>query len=347
MNQSAPLLVDEVALSRYLDTHLPGDNNGLQIERIGEGHSNLTFLVKRGDNSEFVLRRPPRGMILPSTHDMVREYAFLSALKDSTVPVARPILLCEDKTAIGAVFYLMEYLPGEVIIDKIPPQFDNPAGRAAIAEETVKTMAAMHKLDYAAVGLDKIGKPQGYMERQVRRRREQLDMTTPNSRPLPMMEKVGDWLRDNIPDTHFYGIVHGDFRIGNMIFASDTPRVIGVLDWETATIGDPLVDLGYLLSNWAELGDPPLLDAVGVVNLTAVEGFPTRAEIIERYAELTKRKPAHLNFYTAFSIWKLAISLEGSYARHLASLADDPFFAGMKERVPAMAERAWEICQRG
>ena len=343
-------LEDEVALRQYLAQRLPNlsQDKPLKVERVGEGHSNLTFLVEfaskiAGKPTEtLILRRPPPGPLLPSTHDMQREYAFLTALTNSSVPVPRPFWFCQDTSILGVHFYLMEYLAGVVIQSTLPPAMDNPAGRTALAQATIEVLAAIHKLDYLAVGLGNLGKPAGYLERQIRRRTEQLNQTIPHTRPLPIMQKVAEWLRDHQPASTRATIVHGDFRVGNLLFATDLPaRVLGVLDWETATIGDPLVDLGYLLAFWPEAGEPPL--PLGLNQFEAVEGFPTRSDLTESYEQLTHQKTERLNFYQAFSLWKLAISLEGSYARHLAGQSDDPFFASLKEVVPALAERAWAL----
>jgi aminoglycoside phosphotransferase (APT) family kinase protein len=336
-------LLNLPALEEYLAKHFPGETAPLTFERIGQGHSNLTFLLTRG-NQQMVLRRPPFGELLPTTHDMTREWAFLTALHGTEVPVPKPLLLCEDKNVLGAIFYLMEYLPGVVIRAKAPPAFDNPAGRASLAKATIETLAAIHNLDFVKVGLDKIGKVQGYLERQVRRRTEQLEKAIERTRPLPRMIQLAEWLRDNLPETQYNGIVHGDFRMDNMIFAPEPPaRPLGVLDWETATVGDPLVDLGYLLVYWTAPDEKPMPVGLEVSNLTSQEGFPSRHEVIERYAELTKRQPKHLAYYQAFSVWKLAISLEGSYGRYLAGADTDPFFGTMEHIIPAMAEHAWEI----
>jgi aminoglycoside phosphotransferase (APT) family kinase protein len=344
-------LVDEVALAEYLARQLPGPMGPITVTKVGHGHSNLTYLIRRSsDNTvpqSLILRRPPPGPLLPTTHDMVREYAFLTALADSPLPVPRPLLLCEDASVLGATFYLMEYLPGITITDTVPPYLDNPGGRASLAEATIQTLALMHSVDYKAVGLDKVGKPEGYLERQVRRRAEQLAMTVPHTRPLPLMEKIGEWLRQHLPPSPAPAIVHGDFRIDNMIFAPEAPaRPLAVLDWETATIGDPLVDLGYLLSFWVEPGGAPLPVGLRAGSITGLEGFPGRREMAERYAALTGRDLEYLNYYQVFSVWKLAISLEGGYARHLATKSDDPFYAAMEKNIPEMAEWAWELCQQ-
>jgi aminoglycoside phosphotransferase (APT) family kinase protein len=335
------------ALEEYLAKHLPGESAPVSLKRIGDGHSNLTFLLTRGAE-EMVLRRPPFGELLPSTHDMQREFTFCRALYGSEVPVPKPIWFCDDKTVIGANFYLMEYLSGIVMRSSVPPTWDNPTAKASLARATIETLAKMHTVDFMKVGLDKIGKVQGYLERQVRRRTEQLQLAIQHTRPLPVMLKVADWLRDNLPETEYNGIVHGDFRMDNMIFAPEPPaRPLGVLDWETATVGDTLVDVGFLSCYFQEPGKEPMPFSGDIHRLTSQEGFPNRQEFIGMYAELTGRKPKNLAYYQAFSIWKLAISLEGSYGRYLAGAENDPLMATMEQTIPAMADYAWEICKSG
>jgi aminoglycoside phosphotransferase (APT) family kinase protein len=345
MSQTLPPLVDEIALAEYLARHFSDEFAPITTKRIGDGHSNETFLITRGAE-QMILRRPPRGPLLPTAHDVKREHTFISALYGTALPVPKPVLLCEDTAIIGAPFYLMEYLPGVIINRTLPEGFDSIEERGNIAEQTIQTLATLHSIDYNAVGLGSVGKPTGYLERQLRRWSDQLARTLPHTRPLPVLEKVGEWLKENMPESPATTIVHGDFRIDNMIFAAEPPaRVIGVLDWEMATIGDPLADLGYMLSFWAEANDPPSDSPLSVAGLTRLEGFPTRAEVIERYAELTGRKLKEINFYIALAIWKLAVLSEGSYARYLAGTTDDPIFARYDTHIPALGERAWRVAQ--
>jgi aminoglycoside phosphotransferase (APT) family kinase protein len=347
MSQTLPPLVDEVALANYLERQMSGNSAPLSATRVGDGHSNETFLIRWGDE-EMILRRPPRGPLLPTAHDVKREYTFISALYGTALPVPKPILMCEDSGVIGAPFYLMDYLPGVIINRSMPEGFDTVAERRNVADQTIQTLAILHSIDYNAVGLGNVGKPTGYLERQLKRWSDQLARTLPHTRPLPMLEKVGEWLRANMPDSPPATIVHGDFRIDNMIFAPQPPaQVIGVLDWEMATIGDPLADLGYLLSFWSEATDPVGGSVLSVSSLTRLEGFPTRHEVVERYAELTGRKLPAINFYIALAIWKLAVLSEGSYARHLAGTTDDPIFAKYDKHIPELAERAWRVCNGG
>ena len=343
MSGTLPPLVDPEALARYLDTALP-DTAGqpLNVERIRGGHSNETFFVTRGA-ARWVLRRPPRGPLLPTAHDVGREYRVLRGLTQTGVPVPRPLLLCDDSIAIGAPFYLMERVEGTVIRETLPPAFAaDVSARADLGYELVDRLAELHAVDYTAVGLGDLGKPAGYLERQLRRWTGQLDAS--RNRPLPDLDAVTQWLAAHLPGSPPATIVHGDYRLDNAMYAPQPPaRIVAILDWEMATLGDPLADLGYLLSFWMEPSDPTtaLEDSWRV---TALPGFPTRAQLVARYAERTGHVLTDVPFYVALAIWKLAVLLEGSYKRHLAGTTDDPFFATLGAGVPALAKRALAVC---
>ena len=343
MSGTLPPLVDPEALARYLDTALP-DTAGqpLNVERIRGGHSNETFFVTRGA-ARWVLRRPPRGPLLPTAHDVGREYRVLRGLTQTGVPVPRPLLLCDDSIAIGAPFYLMERVEGTVIRETLPPAFAaDVSARADLGYELVDRLAELHAVDYTAVGLGDLGKPAGYLERQLRRWTGQLDAS--RNRPLPDLDAVTQWLAAHLPGSPPATIVHGDYRLDNAMYAPQPPaRIVAILDWEMATLGDPLADLGYLLSFWMEPSDPTtaLEDSWRV---TALPGFPKRAQLVARYAERTGHVLTDVPFYVALAIWKLAVLLEGSYKRHLAGTTDDPFFATLGAGVPALAKRALAVC---
>lgn len=347
MSNSFSLLVNESALRSYLDQKLPGENTGasLVIERVSAGHSNETFLIRRG-NQEFILRRPPLGPLLPTAHDVIREFRFITALKGTGVPVPEAILACEDNFVIGAPFYLMEKVNGVVIRREIPRQFQNPESGQTIAWELVKTLVKLHKVEWQKTGVATLGKPEGYLARQLKRWTGQLEGAY--NRPLPDLLLVGEWLRENLPDSPPPSIVHGDFRIDNCMYSSTPPpRVLAVLDWEMATIGDPLADLGYLLSYWRDQEDPEPDFPREMGYITIQPGFPTRREIIGNYSHLLGRniEPDRMRFYITLAIWKLAILLEGSYKRHLAGTTDDPFFASLQTGVPALARRALNVAR--
>lgn len=340
-----PPLVDEARLETYLAEHLPGPDATLPLtaSRVGAGHSNETFIIERGDE-QWVLRRPPRGPLLPTAHDVGREFAIISGLIGTDVPVPRPVLNCTDESVIGAPFYLMERVPGIVIRNEVPPSFAALSDRAELAEELLRTLVKLHGVDWRAAGFDRLGKPEGYLERQLKRWTGQLDKS--RTRPLPDLDAVSEWLGRHLPESPAATVVHGDFRIDNVMYASTPPaRILAVVDWEMATIGDPLADLGYLLSHWRRPGDPPAAFPSALGDVSEQEGFPERAALIARYEELSGRPATQMVFYEALAIWKLAILLEGSYVRHNAGTTDDPFFALLEKGVPTLAARAWNLCQ--
>jgi aminoglycoside phosphotransferase (APT) family kinase protein len=241
--QEPPPLIVRESLAAYLEEHGLGSGE-LSAERIGEGHSNITYLVRRG-SERFVLRRPPRPPLPPSAHDVLREWRLLDAVKDVDVRTPRTLLGCDDESVIGAPFYVMEYCEGSVITSQIPAALDTPAERRRMGLDLVDSLAEVHAVDWQACGLEGYGKPTGYLERQLRRFTGLWEHN--KTRELPRVQEVRDWLATNMPASPEATIVHGDFRLGNTMVAHDAPaRVIAIFDWELSTIGDPLADLGYL-----------------------------------------------------------------------------------------------------
>jgi aminoglycoside phosphotransferase (APT) family kinase protein len=339
-------LVDQEALERFLDERLPGPGR-IEVERHRAGHSNETFFVTRGSDS-WVLRRQPRGAFLPTAHDVLREHRVLAALAEAGVRSPRAVLACEDKAVIGVPFYLMERADGFVIRDRLPPAFEEDVtARARIGDELVDGLAELHAVDWRRAGLEGFGKPAGYLERQVRRWRGQLELATQVSRPLRDLARVGDWLASHFPESGAPAIVHGDYKLDNVAFSPSPPaRLQSIFDWEMSTIGDPLADVGWMVSFWREPEDPPdVLDRDTAV--TRLPGFRRRSDLLERYRDRTGRVMSDLAFYTVLAVWKLAVLLEGSYARHLSGVTDDPFFAELEEGVPALGRRALETIRAG
>jgi aminoglycoside phosphotransferase (APT) family kinase protein len=342
-SDGAPL-ADPQALSEYLDHRLPG-HGPFEVERHRAGHSNETFFVRRSGH-RWVLRRPPAGTFLPTAHDVMREYRVLSALADQPVRAPRPVLGCEDESVIGAPFYLMEEVPGTVVRGRLPSFIDEgrDADRRAIGYELIDALVELHAVDWRGAGLEGWGKPTGYLDRQIRRWTGQLTIATRFSRPLPDLFEVGEWLAELMPASPPSTIVHGDYKLDNVVLAPDAPvRVSAILDWEMSTIGDPLADLGYLLSFWREPGDPADPVLIEQVELTRLPGFSSREDLVSWYADRSGRPVGDLAWYEVLATWKLAILLEGSYARHLAGATDDPFFAELERGVPALARRALEV----
>jgi aminoglycoside phosphotransferase (APT) family kinase protein len=330
-------------VARFFRAHVPGGDGALTFALISGGRSNLTYLV-RGGRLEWVLRRPPLGHVLPTAHDMAREYRVLTALARTTVPAPRPIALCEDPTVNGMPFYVMTYTPGVVLAESLPPGFaDTPAARRRISLALVDTLATLHGVDYRAVGLEGFGRPEGYLERQIRRWGQQWERS--KTGPLPEIDTLIQRLHAAVPASPPPTIVHGDYRLGNMALDPDEPgHVLAIFDWEMATLGDPLADLGYTLAYWAEAGDAPQPAATGALPpVTAQPGFLTRAELVAEYARRTGRSVTHIEFYQVLALYKLAVISEGIYARYLLGQTLGKGFEGMMRSAPALAQRALAI----
>jgi aminoglycoside phosphotransferase (APT) family kinase protein len=332
-----PLLILD-PLEEFFDLHSLG-SGPLSAAMIGAGHSNVTYLMQRGDE-RFVLRRPPRGPFPASAHDVVREARLLQALAPMPVRAPQVIVMSESSDVIGAPFYLMPYLDGHVLDDRIPEPFDSPGARRLIGDQVVDGLIELHTVDRDAPGLSDFGKPAGYLARQIRRFRGLFEANA--TRPLRHLEQVADWLERNLPVSAETTLVHGDYRLGNLMFQLDAPpRIRAILDWEMATLGDPLADLGYLTAAWAEPGDPPdpILD---LSEMTRMPGFQSREQLADRYVAGTGRDADALSWYQVLAMWKSAIFLEGSYRRHRAGSTADPYFAGLEAGVPRLASRAFD-----
>jgi aminoglycoside phosphotransferase (APT) family kinase protein len=342
-NSRPPLLVLD-PLEGFLDAHGLGEGE-IEANPIGDGHSNVTYLIQRGD-TEVVLRRPPRPPLPPSAHDVLREARLLSALWDTPARVPAVLAVCEDPTTIGAPFYVMERIEGDVIVTSVPEALDTPAERRRIGDQLIDSLVEIHAVDWRAAGLEGFGKPTGYLERQLRRFLGLWELN--KTREIAAVESVGAWLAEHLPSSGPATIVHGDFRLGNTIFAVAPPaQLAAVLDWEMATIGDPLADLGYLCMMWTEAGDPQvgLREALGRV--TRAEGFPTRAELIERYEELSGRSMVDIRWYMTLALWKSIVFMEGNYKRAIAGTTDDPYLKQFGDGVLELARQAEQVARGG
>jgi aminoglycoside phosphotransferase (APT) family kinase protein len=334
-----PLLIRE-PLEEFLNEQGIG-SGPLEAERIGEGHSNVTFLIRRG-NARVVLRRPPRPPLPPSAHDVVREARLLRALAPTAVPVPRVLACCEADSPLGVPFYVMEEVAGTVVTTEIPPSLDTPDQRRRIGEELIDVLVEIHAVDWRGCGLEDFGRPAAYLERQLRRFFGLWEHN--KTRELPVVTDLARWLGENLPDSPPATIVHGDYRLGNVMLTNDRPaRVAAVLDWELSTIGDPLADLGYFSITWPEPGDNDSTMLARLASVVAGEGFATRGELIARYEARSGRSMAALGWYQAFALWKAAIFMEGNYKRFLAGGSDDSFMSTFDEGVPALAQRAREL----
>jgi aminoglycoside phosphotransferase (APT) family kinase protein len=342
-NSRPPLLVLE-PLEEFLDAH--GLGHGEIVARpIGEGHSNVTYLIER-DGAEVVLRRPPRPPLPPSAHDVLREARLLRALRETPARVPEVLAVCADERTIGAPFYVMERVEGEPIVFSVPAPLDTPEQRHGIGEQLIQALVEIHAVDWRAAGLEGFGKPTGYLERQLRRFTGLWELN--RTREIPAVESVGTWLAEHLPSSGPATIVHGDYRLGNTMFAPLAPaRLTAVLDWEMATIGDPLADLGYLCMMWSEQSDPEIGLREHLGKVTRAEGFPTRAELIARYEELSGRSMSDIRWYTTLALWKSVVFMEGNYKRAIAGTTDDPYLKQFGEGVLELARQAEEVAYGG
>jgi aminoglycoside phosphotransferase (APT) family kinase protein len=301
-----PLLAEALHDARWLEP---------DVALIAGGKSNLTYRIAC-DAGEVILRRPPLGHILPTAHDMVREHRVLTALEPTPVPVPRTLFLGDGDSALGAPFYVMERVVGHICRNALPSGYgDTPEQRRAIGEALVDVLADLHRVDPAAIGLAEFGRPAGFMERQLRRWSKQWEAT--KVAELPALDALRDTLVRTLPAQPRAAIVHGDYRLDNTILHPTRPgAVVAVLDWEMSTLGDPFTDLGALLSFWSEESDPDVLAAARIVApVTAASGFPSRADVIERYAQRTGFDVADVDWYQAFAFFKLAVVCQGIAAR--------------------------------
>lgn len=340
MSALATDLLPPAPLTAFLDEHALGSGD-VRVRRVGDGASNLTYLVERGGR-RMIVRRPPPPPLPPSAHDMQREARIQSALAGRGVPVPRILAVCDDLRVLGVPFYVMEEVEGVVITDVLPPGLDAPEERHGLGLAVIDSLAALHAVDWRDAGLDGLGRPTGYLDRQLRRWSGLWEHNA--TRPLPEFDTLARRLRETMPAEQPPVLVHGDFRLGNLLVAPDAPaRVLAVLDWEMATVGDPLADLGYAIVSWSSPGveDHPLL----LSPATAQPGFASREELVGRYAGLTGRGVEALDWYQALALWKAAVFCEAIYARYLRGERDDPFAASLEAGVPRLVDAGMELAR--
>ncbi len=341
MTDTEVLGIDGERVEAWFVDHVDGAVAPLRFELLAGGHSNLTYEVTGADGRRFVLRRPPTGPLLASAHDMAREHRIIAAVGPTSVPVPAALALCEDEAVNGAPFYVMDYVEGDVLHDDVTTIERVPASlRPGLAWSLIDVLADLHELDPDAIGLGDLGKKADYIPRQLRRWSRQWEQS--KTRDLPAMEQIHAFLEARVPEQVGASIVHGDYRFGNCLSADG--RIAAVLDWELCTLGDPMADVGYLMNNWMQPGESAMgRDAPP----TAAGGFPDRAEVLARYADRTGRDVSMVDYYRAFSYWRLAAIVEGVLARYLAGQMgehDDPTV--FRVQVDALAEAASEAIDR-
>ncbi len=331
-----PLLVLE-RVAEFLDAAGIGSGT-VHAHRIGQGQSNVTFRIKR-HGADVVLRRGPRPPLPPSTHDMVREAHIQSLLAPLGIPVPKILAVCADVNVLGVPFYVMGHVDGEVLTDTVPEHLDAPAQRRATSEAAADMLVRLHSLDVETGGIAGIGRPDGYLERQVKRFSALWELGA--ARELPQVAQLARWLEANRPDTQRNALIHGDYRLGNLMFSRQGPaHVKSVLDWEMATLGDPLADLGYLTATYAQAGTPATL--LELTPVTTRPGYLNRAEMAQRYNAHFGLDLSALPWYQALALWKAAIFSEAIHTRWKRGERADgsAFGAALETGVPRLLEAA-------
>ena len=337
--------LDLAKLAPYLTAHVEGLAGPLEVRQFPRGHSNLTYLVRAGDR-ELVLRRPPFGSKVKTAHDMGREYRILEKLHAVYPRAPRPLASCDDEAVIGARFYVMERIRGVILRKDLPAGMTlSPAGAARLDEALIDALAELHALDYEKAGLGDLGKPEGYVERQVSgwTRRYEASKTD----EVADIVEVARWLEVNRPGESGAILLHNDFKFDNVVLDPEDPsRIIGVLDWEMSTLGDPLMDLGTSLSYWLEAGDDDELQQIRWAP-TTLPGSLTRRQLADRYSERTGRSTAGIVYYYVFGLFKTAVVLQQIYYRFKQGLTKDPRFGALGLGVRVLAQTAARASRSG
>lgn len=349
IDRSAPVRAGEELphnlLRDYLAAHLPELDGPLTVEQFPAGFSNLTYLLRIGDR-ELVLRRPPIGAKIKTAHDMSREYRILSHLYPVYNKVPRPLLFCDDEAILGAPFYVMERVQGVILRAQPPRGIDlTPALMRSLSETFIENLASIHEIDYEAARLGDLGSPQGYVKRQV----EGWTKRYFNARTddVPAIERLAEWLQQNLPaDSAKAALIHNDYKYDNLVLAPENlGRVVAVLDWEMATIGDPLMDFGTSLGYWVEATDPEEWQRYGF-GLTSLPGSLTRSELLDHYERRTGRRVDEPVFYFAYGLLKIAVIVQQIYFRYQKGLTRDPRFAQLGALVKACGDLAQRAIER-
>jgi aminoglycoside phosphotransferase (APT) family kinase protein len=331
-------------LEPYLREKFPtAETSQLQIQQYPSGHSNLTYAIRLGDR-ELVLRRPPFGSKVKSAHDMGREFRVLSKLHAVYSAAPEVLAFCDDADVLGAPFYLMRPIHGVILRKNLPPEISLSPGIARrLNESLIDNLIALHRVDYATAGLGDLGKPEGYLARQVRGWIERYHNSKTHDHPE--VEKIANWLEQNMPAAQSAALIHNDYKFDNVVLdADDITKIKGVLDWEMATLGDPLTDLGTTLAYWVNQTDPEDLQQ-NLSDVTTQPGSMSREEVAQYYAKSTNSDLTHIAFYLAFARFKLAVIVQQIFYRYHQGLTQDPRFATLPARVIALLRAALYTAQ--
>lgn len=334
--------LDTTKVADFLKDKLDGTDQPLSIQQFGGGAANLTYLLKYGDSHDYVLRRPPLGPVAPSAHDMAREYKVLSVLHQVFPYAPRAFLFSDDDDIVGAPFFVMERRYGTVVRRSLPDHYaamsDAPR---KMSEALIDTLAQLHAIDYSALGLDDLGKPDGFIERQIAGwyRRWHKAKLEDN----PIVDETHQWLNDHLPESMASTLVHNDYKLDNTMLADDDPsKMIAVFDWDMCTLGDPLADVGALLAYWTQSDDPPLVQTTASMPV-GDSGFLTRKQLIERYAEKSGRDVSDIRFYHVLGVFRLAVILQQIYIRYVRGQTQDERFARLGQVVDALILTAQQV----
>jgi aminoglycoside phosphotransferase (APT) family kinase protein len=330
--------LDLVRLRAYLGEHIPGVHSELAVEQFPSGFSNLTYLIRWGD-TELVLRRPPAGAQVKSGHDMAREFRVLNQLRTAYGKVPRALVYCEEESVIGAPFYVMERVSGVIVRSRLPSGFKMTAEEVdRLTEAFIQNLAEIHRVDYQACGLGELGQPAGYVRRQVEGWAKRYAAARTDD--VPAMERAAAWLDQNQPVESGAALIHNDYKLDNVVLdQSDLTRIIAVLDWEMATIGDPLMDLGSALGYWVDDDDPEEWRKAGL-GLPRLPGQIPRRELAQLYATASDRDISRLVFYYAFALFKTGVIAQQIYKRYVLGFTQDERFAALGQVVRACGQMA-------
>ncbi|MEV0144591.1 MULTISPECIES: phosphotransferase family protein [unclassified Nonomuraea] len=335
--------IDLPRLSAWMADHVPDTGEPLSVSLISGGRSNLTYLVE-GRDRRVVLRRPPLGHVLPTAHDMRREWRVISALASTPVPVPEPVAFCADEDVIGAPFYLMGHVEGAAVRTKEELGEPEPEHARRLSERLAEVLAAIHAVDYREVGLDGFGRPDGYLARQLDRWCQQWERS--KTAELPEYDRLVTRLRDRLPPASAGTLVHGDYRLDNtLVRLAPEPEIMAVVDWEMSTLGDPLADLGLTLTYWQDPGDEERAAIPVAGDVTLAPGFLSTAEFAAHYAKASGRDIPDLGFYVAFGNFKLAVIVEGIHARFRQGKTVGEGFEEIGSAVPVLIARAHRMLE--
>jgi aminoglycoside phosphotransferase (APT) family kinase protein len=337
--------LDLAKLEPFLRAHFENEPGPIIVRQYPSGHSNLTYSLKIGSR-EMVLRRPPFGSKVKTAHDMGREFRVLSKLHAQYPPAPEVLCFCDDDSLLGAPFYLMKPIHGVILRRDVPPGVDySPEVARRVSESFLDNLALLHSLDYRSIGLADLGKPQGYLERQVRGWVERYHGS--RTHDIPQVEAISNWIQQHMPSSGPAALIHNDYKYDNVVLdPNDLAKIIGVLDWEMCTIGDPLTDLGSALAYWVDASDPlEILETRW--GPTTYPGSLTRAQLVQRYAQKTGRDVSDMSFYLVFARFKIAVIVQQIYYRYHQGLTHDERFATMPHRINLLFRAALETAETG